>query len=501
MARALDFRQRSLSIAAAALVFLTLVASPVFGQSSVRRGGPAFPPHVNRAELLRRLANPKLDRAERARLITEAFARPVTMPDSPSPEPSIDATPVNGCGQWNAWFPDTSGSVARADHLMVYDPTGDRVVVFGGYDDRNEQSADVWTLNLAGSPTWTRLQVVGTPPDLFRGARGIYDGSRNRIVVYGQSLSANSSVVYQLTLSGTPTWSNVTPPGTLPTHDFGYTTIYDAPRDRMVVFGGFIFDQSGDVPTNDVWALSFAPGGQWTKLAPAGPAPSPRYFSTAIVDVPRDRMVVFGGYGYDDVLQQQITYDETWTLSLAGGTAWTKLSPGGAAAPALLSHTAVFDAPRNRMIVFAGIDPIQVVNDAWSLSLTGATSWSKLTPSGVTPVATSSHAAVYDPVRQRMLVFGGYEAGGDETWALSLTGSSTWSQIPTAGSVPRRRTGATLIVDTPRARAVMFGGATARTARSATCGPTRSRGLAAGRAFTPAAPIRCSIRMPRSTTR
>src|SRR4029077_7541479 len=119
----------------------------------------------------------------------------VTMPNATSPEPSIDATPVRGCGQWNAWFPDTSGSVAPAGHLMVYDATGDRLVVFGGYDDRNEQSVDVWTLNLVGSPTWTRLQIVGTPPDLFRGASGIYDGSRNRIVVYGFSLSKNESAV------------------------------------------------------------------------------------------------------------------------------------------------------------------------------------------------------------------------------------------------------------------------------------------------------------------
>ena len=50
------------------------------------------------------------------------------------------------------------------------------------------------------------------------------------------------------------------------------------------------------------------------------------------------------------------------------------------------------------------------------------------------PLVRENHTAVYDGARDRMVVFGGYDASLptpqlNDTWALSLAGSGSWSQI------------------------------------------------------------------------
>jgi hypothetical protein len=44
------------------------------------------------------------------------------------------------------------------------------------------------------------------------------------------------------------------------------------------------------------------------------------------------------------------------------------------------------------------------------------------------------HSAIYDPVRDRMVVFGGFDGLGNlhnDVWVLSLAGAPTWSLLST----------------------------------------------------------------------
>ena len=58
------------------------------------------------------------------------------------------------CGQWTEWSPD-SAAFARYAHVMVYAPTLDRLVIFGGVDDAGTWHQDVWTMTLDATPTAT----------------------------------------------------------------------------------------------------------------------------------------------------------------------------------------------------------------------------------------------------------------------------------------------------------------------------------------------------------
>ena len=453
---------RLMLLAAMLLVSVPLVArsaqAPV---NSLSRGAEL----QTRMALLRRMSDPKLTPVERRQLAQQAAATfsagPVSISAS-QPNSTLDA-PLGDCTQWSEWFPSTP-VFSRVSHAMVYDVTGDRLVLFGGADDAGQASTEVWTLNLTGTPVWSLLATTGTPPSGRYNPSAVYDATRNRMIVFGGGANTNESDadhVYALSLGATPTWTDVSPPGTGPGARVYHTAIYDSGRDRVVVFGGYEFVSTGTV-LNEVWAFSLAPGGVWTQITPAGTAPLARIEASAIYDAPRNRMVVFGGTLYDARQTNVGKTREVWSLTLTGTPTWSLLSPGGTSVTPLYGQTAIFDAPRNRMIVYGGvydIDPSadRPENDVWSLSLTGGTSWSHLSPGGVLPSFGDNHEAVYDAAHQRMRVFGGY-GGADETWSLSLNSGPTWAQENTGGIGPRSRVAHSMILDRAAQRVVVFGG-------------------------------------------
>jgi hypothetical protein len=72
------------------------------------------------------------------------------------------------------------------------------------------------------------------------------------------------------------------------------------------------------------------------------------------------------------------------------------------------------------MVVFGGrvSAPSPLASNAtWSLSLAGTPTWSLEAPAGPLPEARSGHTALYDPIRDRMIVLGGPQQF-DDGWVL-----------------------------------------------------------------------------------
>jgi hypothetical protein len=352
------------------------------------------------------------------------------------------ALSLAGAPAWSTLAPGGGPPSDRQDHVAIYDPIRDRMVIYGGqwipdyYDSSPFRPlGDVWALSLSGTPTWTQLAPTGTPPDMWFSTCAIYDPVRDRMVMFGGSNSAgyHDSVVndvWALSLSGSPAWTQLTPDGTPPIARMGQAGIYDPIRDRMIVFGG---DDDNGTILSDTWALSLTGSPTWTKLTPADTPQGPRAYHTAVYDPVQDRMVVFGGWNGSVLL------NDVWALSLSGTPEWTQVAPAGPPPDARAAHSAIYDPVSSRMIVFggyvgyAGIGDTGFTNDVWTCSLAGSPVWTEIIPAGTSATARHAHTAIYDPVRDHMVVFAGFgdgffvqasSASLNDTWSLDLAADS-----------------------------------------------------------------------------
>src|SRR5205807_4899288 len=151
-----------------------------------------------------------------------------------------------------------------------------KMIVFGGEQPSVNASNDVWVLSNAngvGTPTWNTLSPTGGPPPARAFHAAVYDAASNRMIVFGGSQASQlSNDVWVLSnangFGGTPAWSQIIPVGTPPAARSEHSTVYDAASNRMIVFGGGI---AGSLWLNDVWVLSNANGlggiPAWTQLS------------------------------------------------------------------------------------------------------------------------------------------------------------------------------------------------------------------------------------------
>jgi len=329
------------------------------------------------------------------------------------------------------------------------------MIVFGGYDNAGSSCADVWTLDLSDVPQWRPFGLAETRPQRRAAHHAIYDPVGDRMLVFGSFAWAND--LWELPLSA-PAWRQLFPGGTAPSGRTLSATIYDPLRKRLLLFGGL----GATGALNDLWALSLEGPLAWTKLTPSGVAPGPRVGQTAVYDAPLDRMLVFGGA---PALSSPAQSD-VWELSLSGPPSWRELAVAGTPPPARIGGTLVLDPIRDRLILFGGGDSAYIPfdgraslrNDLWQLSLSDMR-WSELTPLGEIPGPRYGHSAVYDPVRDRMVVFAGTTQGlNDRLYALELSGVPTWSRLTASGADPREHTFHTAVYDPLRDRMLVFGG-------------------------------------------
>jgi hypothetical protein len=107
---------------------------------------------------------------------------------------------------------------------------------------------------------------------------------------------------------------------------------------------------------------------------------------------------------------------------------------------------AVYDPAADRFVVFGGLTGAgTTANDVWALDLGDHPAWHELAPAGALPAARWSAAYGFDPVRRRLVVFGGQtgpDGSGvplDDAWALSLDGEPRWTELAVAGERPASR--------------------------------------------------------------
>lgn len=115
-----------------------------------------------------------------------------------------------------------------------------------------------------------------------------------------------------------------------------------------------------------------------------------------------------------------------------------------------------YDSVRQRVVMFGGYDDTSLLNDTWEYD---GTNWTRVTTT-TAPAARVGAALAYDPVRQVTVLFGGafsttgFPPGSADTWTWNGT---TWTQL-TPASAPNARYNAGLTWASDRQRLVLHGG-------------------------------------------
>jgi RHS repeat-associated protein len=218
---------------------------------------------------------------------------------------------------------------------------------------------------------------------------------------------------------GATTWSQLNPTGGRPPARLGYTSLYDPTSGRMILFGGGFTSGNPVGVLNDVWVLTNANGmgrtPAWTQLAPAGSLPPARRNHGAAYDAVNNRMIVFGGDTSTTGASIPVTND-VWVLTSAnglGGTpTWIQLAPQGPGPVGRRLAVTSYDPVTNRLTIFGGWpNSLVSLNDVWVLSnangLGGPPVWTQLNPSGQSPSPRNASFFSFDQINNRLTIFGG----------------------------------------------------------------------------------------------
>jgi hypothetical protein len=341
----------------------------------------------------------------------------------PTPPSSWSNTIVDGA----------AGSPSRrSDHVAVVDEETDRVILFGGEDVGIGLRNDLWLLTGAssGSPTWTQMSPTGTLPAARSRVGAVYDQANSRMIMFGGYDGSPKNDVWVLSyangLTGTPSWTLLGTAGGPPAARYAMNVHYNPTNNRLVVFGGYSNEW-----LNDVWVLTFANGlgggtPTWTQLSPTGGPPSVRCCYASGYDPVSNRLVVSGGQ-----TTGAAKLGDVWVLRDADGTggtpSWASLAPSGSGPSARINTASAYDTGSDRLMIFGGDDgskrnAVYVLENASGAF--GGPRWRNTVAEGAagSPSVRSDAFGVFLPGSSKFLMFGGMILTGtryNDVWLLS----------------------------------------------------------------------------------
>jgi len=312
-----------------------------------------------------------------------------TAAPSPSPEPLV-------------WAPlDASGPAAREDHTWTVSGDGRTALLYGGRDGTTV-FGDLWSYDL-DADTWTELSRAPGPDARF-GHEAVWVDDVGLVIFAGQSGATffNDLWAYD---PAADAWTQLPGSGDVPVSRYG-TCGAVGPDGRLWISHGFTSD---GVRFSDTRAYDFG-SGSWADETPDGPRPVER--------------CLHGCWWTDDgalaLYAGQTTgtlaLDDLWTL--ADG-AWSEVTAGLPPGRNLYARVRVDGAT----LVFGGqaLD-MSYFDDLWLFPDQGGDAV-ELMPATEGPPGRAGAAMVVDPESDRVLLFGGRDAGGGLADLWGLTGT------------------------------------------------------------------------------
>jgi hypothetical protein len=226
---------------------------------------------------------------------------------------------------------DVPGPSGRIKHSMVYIPTTQKILLFGGSLVDGSNSDETWEFD---GVAWTQLAPAQSPT-----ARNLtsmtYDAARDRVVLFGGFQGGVPSNLADTWEWDGSTWTQVTTT-TAPSARNGHAMAFDPPSGKVVLFGGF---DSGR--RNDTWTWD---GTEWVQIN-LEVSPSGRNLHAMTFDQVNNRVVMFGG-----LVSSSGYAGDTWEWK---DSEWVELAPEASPA-ARCAHTLMFDSSLSRIVLYGG---------------------------------------------------------------------------------------------------------------------------------------------------
>jgi hypothetical protein len=267
-------------------------------------------------------------------------------------------------------------------------------------DPSRENPNIIWGWN---GTQWQRVTEGGPPRRILGGVA--YDEKRNVLVLYGgrtidlgkcsQETWEWDGQAWAKKACVEPCRNDVQPP-TACDH---VRMVYDTARGESILFSGL---DPAEKRVNETWSWN---GAEWKLLSREGPE-SRGHFGY-IYDPAHEQILLYGGYA-------STVSDEFWSWK---DDAWQQINFPG---PGTLSHFGMtLDTDADALYIFGG-----ATSSSTFSSLTDKTwrltdgRWQELEPI-VSPSKRGSPAMMYDPVRKRIVLYGGFDANRkslNDTW-------------------------------------------------------------------------------------
>jgi hypothetical protein len=242
---------------------------------------------------------------------------------------------------------------------------------------------------------WQRVTEGGPPGRMLGGAA--YDEKRNVLVLYGGrpvELGQCSQETWEW--DGQAWAQEEAQPPTACDH---VKMVYDASTGESILFSGL---DPSENQVNETWSWN---GQEWKLLSIEGP--DSRGHFGFVYDPAHQQTLLYGGYA-------STVSDEFWIWK---DNAWQEVNFPG---PGTLSHFGMtFDTGANTLYIFGGATRsstfASLTNKTWVLM---AGQWRGLHPDNA-PSERGNAAMGYDPVRKKVVLYGGFDSGGgdlDDTW-------------------------------------------------------------------------------------
>ena len=322
-------------------------------------------------------------------------------------------------GDW-ATVLDTFSPGPRSLPVVFTVPELTPVFLYGGIDETLTHD-DFWSWS-AGQ--WTFISGDNRPSSCFAPV-GTYDTDRKKYVMV-----CNAGNVWEF--DGT-TWKNSKDLKEVPPPRRFSSISYDPTLKKTVLYGGY--DELDFIDQTWTWD-----GAVWTRVK-KNPAKQ-RGQAAMWYDASLKKTVLYGGIGRQDRESRIERFADMWTFD---GTGWTKMKIEPTATPGMRYGMSTAVDPRNgHLLLFGGLVYTKDANDIESQFYTNdmwewdGAKWTKLTTTAAPEIRENS-GFVYDPVRDRMVLFGGY--GGHyygDLWLFDTT-KSAWQNLFEAPSGNRRR--------------------------------------------------------------